>query len=109
LGGTIVQSNNQFILHAPPPDPAFFRIFLDLQFWAWSSNARTLDHIVTTSDYFPDPFTGPLPMYFTLQWTFDPSKHASCLHFYPFNLTGDRVYFHMHAAPPSWWDPPPLP
>lgn len=100
--------NGVFSLAAPPPNPASFLMIIDLAFWAWSSNARTMDHIITTSTYRVDPFSPILPMPFIFKWYRDTVNGRSTLDFSPFGLYGDSVDFPLHPSLPGYWLPRPL-
>ena len=109
LGGSLAHNNNIWILSAPPPNPATFHIEMDLAFYAWSSNARTMDHIITESTYRPNGSLPPtLDMPFILDVIRVPVGQVT-LRFSPFGLYGDPVTYALHGAPQSYWLGKPYP
>lgn len=103
LGGSLVQNNNFWILSAPPPNPATFHIEMDLAFFAWSSNGRSMDHIITESFYRPNGNLPPvLDMPFILDLNFSPPGEVT-LRFAPFGLYGDPITYALHPAPRNYW------
>lgn len=98
-------AGNQFVFNDFPVYND--RIFVNLyqNFWAWNSNAYSLDHIVVDCYYHALPSTVDLPTPFSLTWVAGTtSTNATIVLLSPF-FGSSLQFFALPAAPGNYWLP----
>jgi len=82
-----------------------FTIVIEPRVFAWSSNAYSLDFIVSESYYQNDPDPTHYPMDFALSYFF-PEPHAPYVNFQPFGISfPDKTFFDFDLQPSGYWQP----
>ena len=83
------------------------RISFFNNFWNWSSNSYTLDHLVIESWYSFNGGITEIPLPFALTWYTDTDL-STYLVYNPFSAVGTGAFKHdMPEAPPGYWRPAP--
>jgi len=77
-------------------------------FWVWSSNRWTLDHIISDCFRTVDPSPTQIPVDFTLSYVPPDATHPPRLVFRPFGVVTPDVSYSMPAQPLNYWLPRPL-
>ena len=67
-GFSLVQTDNQFSLSFAPIYPSVYHWTFDEDWWSWSSNMWTLDHIIIECYYQDTPNPTKIPLDFGLYW-----------------------------------------
>jgi len=84
----------------------YWVLVFDEDFWPWSSNRRTLDHVLSDAYYqvYPDPTHNNLPV--QVWWTYDSIINQVVLDCAAFG-SGSFLQYHSTPPPPSdYWLPP---
>ncbi len=108
-GLTLAQTGSTWLFINPPPEPTVGVLVIDPAFWAWNSNGRSLDHIVTDFYYVVPPDPTQHPLNFSLAYGSDPVKNQPALFFDWFSGAPDFQTFTLPAQPSNYWLPKPLP
>ena len=91
----------------PAADPTqhFFISFLP-QFWEWSSNSYTLDHIIVASYFTAPPTFTPTPYNFRLRWLPGTATTPPAVEFFPTGSDTPPAFYALPDQPPGYWLPP---
>lgn len=105
--GAIVTWTDNSVAFADGPVPVVTgRITFLEEFWEWSSNRYTLDHVIIESWYSFNGGVTEIPLPFALTWYTD-TDGSPYLVYNPFSAVGTGAFKHdMPPTPPSWyWQP----
>jgi hypothetical protein len=88
---------------APTTAPGF-RFFISFSpvFWAWSSNAYTLDFVIIASYYTQPPSPVQTAYNFRVKYRYDSPSDGAAIEFYPTTSDTPPVYYALPAAPSTY-------
>lgn len=105
-GFALSQNGNKFELSFHPAYPSVYHWTFHPDFWKWTSNAWTLDHIITECYYVDTPSTVQIPLNFGLYWVRYAPSHSPQLQFAPNLSTVSPIQASFPSYPPSYWARP---
>lgn len=105
-GFLLTQDVNKFTLDFRPTYPSVYHWTFDLYWWLWSSNVRSLDHIITESYYVNEPDPTQIPLNFGLYWVRYPPDNLPTVRFAPNLSSVEPVFFDLPTYPPGYWARP---
>lgn len=75
------------------------------EFWEWSSNSYTLDHLVIVAYKVALPDPTPIPYDYRLNYKPATATTPACVHLLPHFYTSSPVYYDMPARDQPYWLP----
>lgn len=105
-GFLLTQNVNKFSLDFRPVYPSVYHWTFSLKWWLWSSNAWSLDHIITESYYVNEPDPTQIPLNFGLYWVRQAPSFRPALLFAPNLSTVMPITFPLPTYPPGYWARP---
>lgn len=100
-----VVMNQETISFVDPNNPnVFFVMVLDTDFYQWSTNKRSLDHMVVESYYYVFPDLTQLPMSFDLRYNAGGAAPVPNIELVPFGLAfTTRWRFPLPGTAQPYW------
>lgn len=105
-GFTLTQAANVFTLDFRPTYPSVYHWTFHPNFWAWSSNCWSLDHIITESYYVQTPDPTQIPLNFGLYWVRYAPDFLPQIQFAPNLSTVMPVTASFPSYPLDYWARP---
>jgi hypothetical protein len=105
-GFTLTQALNIFTLDFHPTYTSVYTWVFSPDFWFWSSNCYTLDHVVEECYYRDNPGDPPIPLNFGLRWSRSTPPHHPILLFAPNNNFSNSVPAIFTSIVPGYWTQP---
>ena len=104
--GSSVTWTDNFALAADVGGTVTAGIEIAENIFPWSSNAYTLDHLITQSWYKVAPSPTEIPLPFNLTWFTDPVSTFPYVVYEPFGETNTGNFKHLLPfAPADYWGP----
>jgi hypothetical protein len=105
-GFALNQDGNAFEIDFRPTFNTIYHFRFHPNFWPWSSNAWSLDHIITQCYHTSPPSPVQNPLNFGLYWVRYPPDPVPQLQFAPNLSTVNPVKVVFPSYPPSYWARP---
>lgn len=105
-GFHLTQFENVFTLSFEPIYISVYTWVFHPHFWAWSSNAWSLDHIIVESYYQNPPDATKIPLNFGLYWVRYAPDYLPQIQFAPNMSTVTPVRASFPSYPSSYWARP---
>ena len=105
-GFLLTQTGNVFTLDFRPTFNTIYHWRFHPDWWAWSSNVWTLDHIITECYYTLPPSPVETPLNFGLYWVRYAPDPVPQLQVAPNLSTANPVKASFPSYPPSYWARP---
>ena len=105
-GFTLSQNFGEFTLDFRPTFTSVYHFTFAPDWWVWTSNVYTMDHIITECYYQDPPDPRQFPLNFTLSWKRDTLSAAPYLLFAPNGNPANPVQAAFTANGFGYWTRP---